>query len=89
MKHQQGLSLLEIIFSLSVIAVMLTIVFNYFYTQNKNDVTITKAATQIQHLADVSYEWQTSREENSFQGISQNALQEAGLLATNDQYATN
>lgn len=87
MKYQKGLSLLEIIFSLSVITVILTIIVNYFYTQNKHYVTITKAATQIQYLADMSYEWQTSRGENNFQGISETALQEAGLVSANDQYA--
>lgn len=87
MSNQKGISLLEILFSLTVIAVIFAIVANYFYTQNKNYLTVGKAATQIQQLADMSYEWQTAQGQNNFEGISQSALQQAGLLTVNDQYS--
>ncbi len=85
--RQRGLSLLEVIFSLAIISVILAIVANYYLTQNKLYLAVGKAATQIQQLANVSYEWQTAQAQADFQGISMESLQAAGLLSKGDLYS--
>lgn len=83
---QQGLSLLEILCSLAIIAILATIVANFYATQNKTLLQVSKAAEQIQQLGNVSYEWQTAQSKLDFNGISISALQDAGLLPT-DNYS--
>ena len=86
-KNQQGISLLEVLFSLAIICTILTIVANYYFSQNKRYMEVSKAATQIHQLANVSYEWQTAQAQADFRGISLNALQAAGLLPKSDSYS--
>ena len=75
-----GLTLLETLFSLAIIAVIVMIVANYYYSQNKLYMETSKAATQIQQLANLSYEWQAAQSQSDFSGISLSALKTAGLL---------
>jgi type II secretory pathway pseudopilin PulG len=82
----RGISLIEILFSLAIICVILTIIFNY-YTQNKRSLNVTKATTQIQKLVNLSYEWQAAQTQTDFTGISVAALQTAGLLSTIDHFS--
>lgn len=84
-QSSSGLSLLEVIFSLTIIAVILAVVVHYFY-DNQLNLQVSKAATQIQQLASVSYEWQTAQSQKDFSGISIDALQAAGLLEKNSDY---
>lgn len=82
MKHacQQGISLLEVLCSLVITAIILLIVANYFYSQSQRYQQVSQAVRQIQQLASVSYEWQTVQSQTDFKGISMSALQAAGLL---------
>jgi|GEM_PF-2708747 len=84
---QKGLSLIEVLFSLAITGVILTIIVNYYYSQNKVYLNVSKAATQIQHLANVSYEWQAAQNQTDFTGISISTLQKAGLLSALDNYS--
>ncbi len=84
MNNQYGLSVLEILFSLAVTAVILVMVANYYYTQNQRYMQVTQAAAQIQQIANVSYEWQTAQQQIDFKGIDFQTLQTAGLLAEDD-----
>jgi len=83
---QRGLSLLEVLCSLAVIAVIIAIMINYYYTQNQRSLKVTKAATQIQQIASVSYEWQAAQSQSDFSGISLPILQAAGLLSPDYNY---
>ena len=80
--RQRGLSLIEILLSLAIISVILMMIVNYYSTQNKDQVLVSKAAAQIQQLASVSYEWQTAQSKMDFTGITLTVLQDAGLLST-------
>lgn len=88
MKNSQtGLSILEVLFSLAIMGVIFAIIANYYYTQNKTYLQVSKAATQIQQLASISYEWQTAQSQTTFTDISLSALQAAGLLNPKDNYS--
>lgn len=80
-----GLSLLEVLCSLVIIAVIFSVVVTYFY-DNQRNVQISKTATQIQQLASVSYEWQSAQAQGDFSGLSLEALQKAGLLTKGNDY---
>jgi len=84
---QQGLSLIEVIFSLGIMAIIFAVVADYYYSQNKRYLEVSKAVTQIQQLASVSYEWQAAQSQTDFNGISLSVLQQAGLLAAIDSYS--
>lgn len=84
---QRGISLIEVLFSLAILCVILASVANYYYAQNKIYLSVGKAATQIQQLASVSYEWQAAQSQVDFQGISLPILQAAGLFSTTDNYS--
>ncbi len=86
MKRSLGISLLEVLISLGIISVILAIISWYFISQNKVYMEVGKASTQIQQLANLSYEWQTAQARADFVGISIDALQAAGLLVQNDHY---
>lgn len=86
-QSQKGLSVLEVLFSLAIMSVIFAIVINYYYKQNKFYVEVSKAATQIQQLASLSYEWQTAQSQTDFSGISLTTLQNAGLLPEKDKYS--
>jgi Tfp pilus assembly protein PilV len=86
MKYQRtatGLTLIETLFGLAIMAVILMIVANYYYGQNKLYLETSKAATQIQQLANISYEWQAAQSQSDFNGISLSTLKTAGLLTDN------
>jgi prepilin-type N-terminal cleavage/methylation domain-containing protein len=85
--RQRGLSLIEILLSLAIISVILMMIVNYYSTQNKDQLLVSKAAAQIQQLASVSYEWQTAQSKMDFTGISLTVLQDAGLLSATDNYS--
>lgn len=84
---ERGLSILEVLFSLAIMAVIFAMVANYYYSQNKRYLEVGKAATQLQQLASVSYEWQTAQAQSDFSGLSLAVLQKAGLLDANDNYS--
>lgn len=77
---QRGISLLEVLCSLVITAVILLIVANYFYNQSQRYEQVSRATRQIQELASVSYEWQTAQSQTNFKGLSMNTLKAAGLL---------
>lgn len=82
MKKCGGLTLIEILFSLAIMAVILMMVATYYFSQNKLYLETSKAATQIQQLANISYEWQAAQSKADFSDISLSALKTAGLLTT-------
>lgn len=86
MKRTLGISILEVLGSLGVISVILTMISWYYLSQNKLYMEVSKATAQIQQLANLSYEWQTAQARADFNGISIAALQSAGLLSPNDHY---
>lgn len=85
--HQRGISILEVLFSLAIMCVIFTLIANYYFSQNKRYLAVGKAATQIQQLASLSYEWQTAQTQTDFNGISISALQDAGLLSKTDHFS--
>lgn len=84
---ERGLSLIEILFGLAIMSIIFVMVADYYYSQNKRYLEVGKAATQIQQLASISYEWQTTQSQSDFQGISLTVLQNAGLLSKTDTYS--
>lgn len=80
MKNQSGLSLLEVLFSLAVTAVIMVTVINHFLTQNQRYLQVSQVAAQIQQLASVSYEWQTAQQLPDFTELTLQKLLNAGLL---------
>ncbi|MBS0350927.1 MAG: hypothetical protein JSR33_07060 [Proteobacteria bacterium] len=56
-------------------------------SQNKLYTNVGKAASQIQHLADISYQWEAAQSEPGFRDISLDALETAGLLSKQDPFA--
>jgi type II secretory pathway pseudopilin PulG len=86
MKHAQcGITILEILCSLAIMAIIFTTI-TYYYTQNQRYMAVSKAAAQIQQLANVSYEWQAAQAQADFAGLSMTALQSSGLLNKIDNY---
>lgn len=76
-KNQLGISLLEIMLSLSIIAIILIMATRYFFvatTNNKMNATI----SQVAGLISAAESWKSIR--TNFDGLSIQALYEAGQL---------
>ncbi len=84
-KLSYGLSLLEVLCSLVIMAVIFSLVVTYFFN-NQQNVQTSKVATQIQQLASVSYEWQSAQAQGDFSGLSLETLQNAGLFTKGNDY---
>ncbi len=85
-KFQSGLSVIEILLGIVIIASILGMVFIFYNPLSQRGILVTQAAQQIQQLASVSYEWKSAQSQNDFNGISLAVLQSAGLLDSSDNY---
>lgn len=90
MKKQLGISLLEIVLALVIIASIVTLSVRYF-TVTSRQLKVTHAEKQIREVTKASYEWLQAQMQQNFSSnpdgttINMEQLINAGLITSNDQ----
>ncbi|MCH9743757.1 MAG: hypothetical protein K0U29_02380 [Gammaproteobacteria bacterium] len=68
-RKQSGISLLEILLGLVLIATISTMAIRYF-TVTTRSMKVSNAIKQIKHLSNISYEWLQQQQQTDFSGSS-------------------
>lgn len=79
MKHQRGVSLLEILLVLGIIASILLMT-TWYFSETGFEMRVMQSIQEMQSITQAAYRWQSFQKQTDFSGVSLQALIDDGLV---------